>query len=102
LGLTTSHYNLKKLLLLSRQENKFKMKKIIPIIIALVSLNSCVTLHFPESVNVDITVPVDSDVEKIEIMIDTLKAQAKDYGLTLEALINKKNIKDKKEKKKNK
>ena len=41
----------------------------------------------------------DGDVEKIEIMIDTLKAQAKDYGLTLEALIHKKKSKDKKKKK---
>tara|TARA_Y100000590_G_scaffold435708_1_gene555433 strand:- start:171 stop:410 length:240 start_codon:yes stop_codon:yes gene_type:complete len=75
------------------------MKKIVLIIIALISLNSCVTLNFPDAVNVEITVPEDSDVEKIEVMIDTLKAQAKDYGLTLEALIHKKDVKDKKEKK---
>ncbi len=51
------------------------MKKILPIVIALISLNSCISLQFPDSVNVEITVPVDSDVEKIEVMIDTLKAQ---------------------------
>ena len=38
-------------------------------------------------------------LKKIEVMIDTLKAQAKDYGLTLEALIHKKDSKDKKNKK---
>ena len=75
------------------------MKKIILVLIALISLNSCISLQFPDSVNVEITVPVDTDVEKIEVMIDTLKAQAKDYGLTLEALIHKKNVKDKKNKK---
>jgi len=78
------------------------MKKILPIVIALISLNSCISLQFPDSVNVEITVPVDSDVEKIEVMIDTLKSQAKDYGLTLEALIHKKNVKEKKKKNKNK
>ena len=78
------------------------MKKILPIVIALISLNSCISLQFPDSVNVEITVPVDSDVEKIEVMIDTLKAQAKDYGLTLEALIHKYNVKEKKNKNKNK
>ena len=75
------------------------MKKIILILIALISLNSCISLQFPDSVNVEITVPADTDVEKIEVMIDTLKAQAKDYGLTLEALIHKKDSKDKKKKK---
>jgi hypothetical protein len=78
------------------------MKKILPIVIALISLNSCVTLNFPDSVNVEITVPEDTDVEKIEVMIDTLKAQAKDYGLTLEALIHKKNVKENNKKNKNK
>ena len=77
------------------------MKKILPIVIALISLNSCISLQFPDSVNVEITVPVDSDVEKIEVMIDTLKAQAKDYGLTLEALIHKKDNKGKKKKNNN-
>ena len=71
------------------------MKKIILVLIALISLNSCISLQFPDSVNVEITVPVDTDVEKIEVMIDTLKAQAKDYGLTLEALIHKKDSKEK-------
>ena len=53
------------------------MKKIVLVLIALISLNSCISLKFPDSVNVEITVPVDTDVEKIEVMIDTLKAQAK-------------------------
>ena len=40
------------------------MKKIILILIALISLNSCISLQFPDSVNVEITVPADTDVEK--------------------------------------
>ena len=75
------------------------MKKLLPIIIALITLNSCISLQFPDSINVDITIPEDTDIEKIEVMIDTLRAQAKDYDLTLEALIHK--SKKNKNKKKN-
>ena len=73
------------------------MKKLLPIIIALITLNSCISLQFPDSINVDITIPEDAD---IEIMIDTLSVQAKDYDLTLEALIHKSKKKNKKNKKK--
>ena len=72
------------------------MKKLLPIIIALITLNSCISLQFPDSINVDITIPEDTDIEKIEVMIDTLRAQAKDYNLTLEALIHKSKKKNKK------
>ena len=53
------------------------MKKFLPIIIALITLNSCISLKFPDSVNVEIILPEDIDIEKIEVIIDTLKAQAK-------------------------
>ena len=75
------------------------MKKLLLIIIALITLNSCISLKFPDSVNVEITLPEDIDIEKIEIMIDTLSVQAKDYDLTLEALIHKSKKKNKKNKK---
>ena len=95
----SSCYNLKKLLLLSENIIQFIMKKLLPIIIALIALNSCISLQFPDSINVDITIPEDADIEKIEVMIDTLKAQAKDYDLTIEALIHKSKKKNKKNKK---
>ena len=41
------------------------MKKFLPIIIALITLNSCISLKFPDSVNVEITLPEDIDIEKI-------------------------------------
>ena len=72
------------------------MKKLLLIIIALITLNSCISLQFPDSINVEITIPEDADIEKIEVMIDTLRAQAKDYDLTLETLIHKSKKKNKK------
>ena len=76
------------------------MKKFLPIIIALITLNSCISLKFPDSVNVEITLPEDIDIEKIEVIIDTLKAQAKNSNFILEASIKKSD--KKKQKKKNK
>ncbi len=38
---------------------------------------SCVIIRFPQKVNVDITVPADFDVNKIEILIDTLVSKNK-------------------------
>ena len=76
------------------------MRKILPIIIVLITLNSCISLQFPDSVNVEITLPEDIDIEKIEVIIDTLKAQSKNSNFILEAKIQKSN--KKKQKKKNK
>ena len=76
------------------------MKKFLPIIIALITLNSCISLQFPDSVNVEITLPEDIDIEKIEVIIDTLKAQSKNSNFILEAKIQKSD--KKKQKKKNK
>ena len=76
------------------------MKKFLPIIIALITLNSCISLKFPDSVNVEITLPEDIDIEKIEVIIDTLKTQSKNSNFILEAKIQKSN--KKKQKKKNK
>ena len=76
------------------------MKKLLLIIIALITLNSCISLKFPDSVNVEITLPEDIDIEKIEVIIDTLKAQAKNSNFILEASIQKSNKKKKKKKNK--
>ena len=76
------------------------MKKILPILIIVFMINSCISLQFPDSVNVEITLPEDIDIEKIEVVIDTLKAQAKNSNIILEASIQKSN--KKKQKKKNK
>jgi len=76
------------------------MKKLLTIIIALITLNSCISLRFPDSINVEIIVPEDTNIEKIEVIIDTLKAQAKNSNFILEAKIQKSN--KKKQKKKNK
>ena len=42
---------------------------------ALLSLSilSCVSIRFPESIKVDITVPENLDLEKVQVIIDTLK-----------------------------
>ena len=74
------------------------MKKLLLIIIALITLNSCISLKFPDSVNVEITLPEDIDIEKIEVIIDTLKAQAKNSNFILEASIKKSRIKRSKRK----
>ncbi len=89
-----------KLAFLIKKINQFKMKKILPLLIILLSINSCIAIRFPDKVNVEINIPEDVDIEKIEIMIDTLKAQAKDHNIKLEASIQKSN--KKKQKKKNK
>jgi len=49
------------------------MKKLLLFTSLILSIYSCVTVRFPETINVDITVPEDFDIEKMQILIDTLK-----------------------------
>lgn len=64
----------------------FKLKKKIKIlnmktvllILALSLFVSCVSVRFPETIKVDINVPENFDVEKMQILIDTLRSQKVD------------------------
>ncbi len=38
---------------------------------------SCVALKFPDQMEININVPEDFDIEKLEIIVDTLRSQAK-------------------------
>ena len=49
------------------------MKKILLIALLSLFVYSCVSIRFPESIKVDITVPENFDVEKIQVLIDTLR-----------------------------
>ena len=48
------------------------MKKILLIALLILSIYSCVSIRFPESIKVDITVPENLDIEKVQVLIDTL------------------------------
>ena len=39
---------------------------------------SCIALKFPDKMEINISVPEDYDIEKLEILVDTLRSQAKD------------------------
>ena len=50
------------------------MKNLLSIsILSLIIFYSCVSVRFPETIKVDISVPSDFDIDKIQILIDTLK-----------------------------
>ncbi|MDA7797679.1 hypothetical protein N9H57_05365 [Flavobacteriaceae bacterium] len=49
------------------------MKKLLLISTFSISIISCVSIRFPESIKVDITVPENLDIEKVQVIIDTLK-----------------------------
>ena len=50
------------------------MKNLLSIsILSLFIFYSCVSVRFPETIKVDISVPSDFDIDKIQILIDTLK-----------------------------
>ena len=38
----------------------------------------CIALKFPDKMEINISVPEDYDIEKLEILVDTLRSQAKD------------------------
>ena len=42
-------------------------------ILSLIIFYSCVSVRFPETIKVDITIPSDFDIDKMQILIDTLK-----------------------------
>tara|TARA_B100001996_G_C18353066_1_gene474768 strand:- start:298 stop:519 length:222 start_codon:yes stop_codon:yes gene_type:complete len=63
------------------------MKKLILLLIFIV-FKSCVTIRFPQSVKIDITIPETLDAEKIEILVDTLRSGK--YEGTLEFNIGRK------------
>jgi hypothetical protein len=49
------------------------MKRILSIALLSLSVLSCVSIRFPESIKVDITVPENLNLEKVQVIIDTLK-----------------------------
>ena len=49
------------------------MKKILLTALLSLSVLSCVSIRFPESIKVDITVPENLDLEKAQVIIDNLK-----------------------------
>jgi len=54
------------------------MKKIIILFIISYFFQSCISLKFPDKMEINISVPEDYDIEKLEILVDTLRSQAKD------------------------
>ena len=48
-------------------------KNILLIFLLVISLLSCESISFPESIKVDITVPENLDIEKMRVIIDTLR-----------------------------
>ena len=56
------------------------MKNLLRIaILSLIIFYSCVSVRFPETIKVDITIPSDFDIDKMQILIDTLKGLNKKY-----------------------
>jgi len=60
------------------------MKKIILLLFAVSTFTSCISIKMPESIKVDIDIPADFDAEKIEVLIDTLRAQNVNATMTFE------------------
>ena len=54
------------------------MKKIIILFMISYFFQSCISLKFPDKMEINISVPEDYDIEKLEILVDTLRSQAKD------------------------
>ncbi len=53
------------------------MKKLLLILAFSLSIISCVSIRFPETIKVEITIPKDFNIEKIQEIIDTLKGYNK-------------------------
>ena len=49
------------------------IKNILLIFLFVTSIFSCVSIRFPETIKVDITVPENLDIEKVQVIIDTLR-----------------------------
>jgi len=54
------------------------MKKFLILFIISYLVQSCISLKFPDKMEINISVPEDYDIEKLEILVDTLRSQAKD------------------------
>jgi hypothetical protein len=70
------------------------MKKILLTALLSLSVLSCVSIRFPESIKVDITVPENLNLEKVQVIIDTLKGvsrKGKNIDAVMEFNIVKKN-----------
>tara|TARA_Y100001935_G_scaffold131061_1_gene108530 strand:+ start:337 stop:561 length:225 start_codon:yes stop_codon:yes gene_type:complete len=73
------------------------MKKIIMLFLVSSIFYSCVALRFPDKMEININVPEDFDIEKLEIIVDTLRSQAKDkFDMKVEIGTVKKTISKKK------
>ena len=58
---------------------------------------SCVALKFPDKMEININVPEDFDIENLEIIVDTLRSQAKNkFDMKVEIGTVKKTISKKK------
>jgi hypothetical protein len=53
------------------------MKKLLIISAFCLSVISCVSIRFPETIKVDITIPEDFNIEKVQVIIDTLRGYNK-------------------------
>lgn len=62
------------------------MKKILLIALLSLSVLSCVSIRFPESIKVDITVPENLNLEKVQVIIDTLKGVSR-KGKNIDAVM---------------
>ena len=62
------------------------MKKILLTALLSLSILSCVSILFPESIKVDITVPENLDLEKVQVIIDTQKGVSR-KGKNIDAVM---------------
>jgi hypothetical protein len=62
------------------------MKRILSIALLSLSVLSCVSIRFPESIKVDITVPENLNLEKVQVIIDTLKGVSR-KGKNIDAVM---------------
>tara|TARA_B100000941_G_scaffold270018_1_gene227711 strand:- start:254 stop:526 length:273 start_codon:yes stop_codon:yes gene_type:complete len=53
------------------------VKKLFLILVFSLSIISCVSIKFPETIKIDITVPEDFSIEEVQVIIDTLKGYNK-------------------------
>ena len=73
------------------------MKKLIILFLISYLVQSCVSLKFPDKMEINISVPEDYNIEKLEILVDTLRSQAKDkFDMQVEIGTVKKSKKKKK------
>ena len=50
------------------------MKKLLSLAALMITATSCVIIRFPDTMNVDVTVPENFQKEDMEVIIDTLKS----------------------------